>query len=248
MKIGSLITLASTLLVCGLVEAAEIKVLSTRATEEFYRELVPQFEFASGHKVTTTFTGTLDLHRRIAAGETYDVIIMVDTAIDDYIRSGKVIPGSRVDIARSVIGAGVRAGLPKPDISSVESLKRALLAAKSIGYSTGPSGDYVIELLQRLGITEAVKPKLKQAPSTMLVGSIIATGEAELGFQQANELSHFPGVDYVGTLPPELQETSRRSGAIMAGSRVVEAAKALLEYISGPAAAPVIRKHGLDPA
>ena len=130
----------------------------------------------------------------------------------------------------------------------MESLKKALLAAKSIGYSTGPSGDYLVELFQKLGIAEAVKPKLKQAPSTMLVGSIIAAGEADLGFQQANELSHFPGVDYVGTLPSELQETSRRSGGIMVGSRVVEASKALLEYLSGPAAAPIIRKHGLDPA
>lgn len=247
-RIGSWFTVASTLLLCAVAEAAEIKVLSTRATEEFYRELIPQFETATGHKVTTTFTGTLDLQKRIAAGETYDVIIMVDTAIDDYIRSGKVVSGSRVDIARSVIGAGVRAGLPRPDIRSVEALKNALLAAKSIGYSTGPSGDYVVELLQKLGIAEAVKPKLRQAPSTMLVGSIIAAGEADLGFQQANELSHFPGVDYVGPLPPELQETSRRSGGIMVGSRVVGAARALLEYVSGPAAAPVIRKHGLDPA
>ena len=158
------------------------------------------------------------------------------------------MPGSRVDIARSIIGAGVRAGLPEPDIGSVESLKKALLAAKSIGYSTGPSGDYVVDLFQKLGIVEAVKPKLKQASSTVLVGSIIASGEAELGFQQANELSHFPGVDYLGPLPLELQESSRRSGGIMAGSRVVEAAKDLLEFLSGPSAASVIKKHGLDPA
>ena len=247
MKIG-LFTVVGALLLCGIVEAAEIKVLSTRATEELYRELVPQFETASGHKVTTTFTGTQDVQKRIAAGETYDVVIMVDTAIDGYIRSGKVMPGSRVDIARSVIGAGVRAGLPKPDIGSVESLKKALLAARSIGYSTGPSGDYVVDLLRKMGIAEAVKSKLKQAPSTVLVGSIIASGEAEIGFQQANELSHFPGVDYLGPLPPELQESSRRSGGIMARSRVMEAAKALLEFLSGPAAAPVFKKHGLDPA
>jgi len=247
MKIG-LFTFLGALLFCGMVEAAEIKVLSTRATEELYRELVPQFETAFGHKLTTTFTGTQDVQKRIAAGEVYDVVIMVDTAIDDYISSGKVMPGSRVDIARSIIGAGVRAGLPKPDIGSVESLKKALLAAKSIGYSTGPSGDYVVDLFQKLGIVEAVKPKLKQAPSTVLVGSIIASGEAELGFQQANELSHFPGVDYLGPLPPELQESSRRSGGIMAGSRVVEAAKDLLEFLSGPSAASVIKKHGLDPA
>ena len=245
-KIGSLLAVALALL-CGAAEASDVKVLSTRATEELYRELVPRFETATGHQVTTIFTGTLDVQQRIAAGESYDVIIMVDSAIDEHIRTGKVIPGSRVDIARATIGAGVRAGLPRPDISSVDSLKRALLAANSIGYSTGPSGDYVIEMLQKLGIAEAVKPKLRQAPTTMLVASIIASGEADIGFQQANELSHFPGVDYLGPLPTELQETTWRSGGIMTGSRAATAGKELLEFISGPSAAPVIRKHGLDP-
>jgi len=246
-RLASLFALASAFLVCGAVEAADIKVISTRATEELYRELVPQFEKSSGHKVTTTFTGTAEVQRRIESGERYDVIIMVDAAIDDYIRSGKVVPGSRVDIARATIGVGIRAGLPKPDIGSVESLKQALLAAKSIGYSTGPSGDYVVEMFGKLGIADAVRPKLRLAPSTVLVGTIIASGEADLGFQQANELSHFQGVDYLGPLPAELQETTWRSGGIMTGSGAVEAGKALLEFISGPAAAPVIRKHGLDP-
>lgn len=243
---ASLIT-AGAMLCSGLVEAAEIKVISTRATEELYRELVPEFERASGHTVTTTFTGTQALQQRITAGETYDVIIMLDAAIDGYTRSGKVVPGSRVDIARATIGAGVRAGLSRPDIRTVESLKSALLQAKSIGYSTGPSGDYVIAMFERLGIADAVRPKLKQAPSTVLVAGIIASGEAELGFQQANELSHYPGVDYLGLLPAELQETTWRSGGIMTGSRVPEAGGALLEFISSPAAAPVIRKHGLAP-
>ena len=244
---GPLIAAISALLFCNAVQAEEIKVISTRATEEFYRELVPQFEQESGHRVTTVFMGTADLHRRIAAGETYDVIIMVDSAIDDYVRSGKVVAGSRVDIARASVGVGVRAGLPKPDISTVESFKRALLAAKSIGYSTGPSGDYVIEMFGKLGVADAVRPKLKLAPSTLLVGSIIASGEAELGFHQVNELSHFPGVDFLGPLPDELQETTWRSGGIVTGSAVPEAGRALLEFISGPVAAPVIRKHGLDP-
>jgi len=244
---ASLIAAASALLLSGAVQAVEIKVISTRATEEFYRELVPQFERASGHKVTTAFMGTADLQKRIEAGEIYDVIIMVDSAIDQYARLEKVVAGSRVDIARASVGVGVRAGLPKPDIASVESFKRALLAAKTIGYSTGPSGDYVIEMFGKLGIADAVRSKLKQAPSTLLVGSIIASGEAELGFQQANELSHFPGVDYLGPLPAELRETTWRSGGIMTGSTAPGAGMTLLEFISGPAAAPVIRKHGLEP-
>jgi molybdate transport system substrate-binding protein len=248
---GSLSIIATLIAACAVLssvaEAAEIRVISTRATEEFYRELVPQFERASKYTVTTTFTGTQALQQRIASGETYDVIIMIDAEIDAYIRAGKVVPGSRVDVARATIGAGVRAGLPKPDIRTANALKQALLDAKSIGYSTGPSGDYVLAMFARLGIADAVRPKLKQAPSTVLVASIIASGEAELGFQQANELSHYPGVDYLGPLPPELQETTWRSGGIMTGSRVPEAGRALLEFISSPSAAPIIRKHGLDP-
>jgi molybdate transport system substrate-binding protein len=247
MRMGSLFALICTLLICGTAHAAEIKVISTRATEEIYRELVPKFELATGNKVTTVFTGTADLKKRIAAGERYDVIVMIDEAIDAYIESGLVVPGSRVDIARSVIGAGIHAGLPKPDIGSVESFKAAVLAAKSIGYSTGPSGEYLLGVFKRLGIADAVKPKLMQVPSVRLVGSAIASGEVELGFQQTNELSHFPGVDYLGPLPPELQEATRRSGGIMTGSKVIDEAKALLKFLSGPQAAPVIRKHGLEP-
>lgn len=243
-----LVAVVGAVLAYGMVQAAELKVLSTRATEELYRELVPRFEKASGHKVTTIFTGTLGVQERITAGERYDVIIMVDSAIDDYITSGKVVAGSRVDIARASIGVGVRAGLPKPDIGSADALKKALLDAKSIAYSTGPSGDYVIGLFQRLGIADALRPKLKQVPTTMLVANFIASGGADLGFQQTNELSHFPGVDYLGPLPPELQETTWRSGGIMTGSREADAGKALLEFLSGPEAAPVIRKHGLDPS
>ncbi len=123
MKIGVLFAAAFTMVFGGSAYAADLRVISTRATEELYRELVPQFERMSGHKVTTIFTGTQDVQKRIAAGEVYDVIIMVDTAINDYIASGKVVAGSRVDIARATIGAGVRAGLPKPDIGSVEGLK-----------------------------------------------------------------------------------------------------------------------------
>jgi molybdate transport system substrate-binding protein len=137
---------ASFLLFTAMVHADEIRVLSTQATEEAYRELVPQFEKASGHKVTTVFTGTLDANKRLAAGETYDLLIMSAPSIDEHIKAGKVVPGSRVDLAKSGIGVGVKAGAPKPDISTTEALKKTMLAAKSIGYSTGPSGVYMIGL------------------------------------------------------------------------------------------------------
>ncbi|MBV8322976.1 MAG: substrate-binding domain-containing protein, partial [Hyphomicrobiales bacterium] len=192
---------ASFLLFAGAVHAAEIRVLSTQATEQVYRELVPQFEKASGHKVTTVFTGTLDANKRLAAGETYDLLIMSAPSIEQHIKAGKVVAASRVDLAKSGVGVGVKAGAPKPDISTTEALKRTLLAAKSIGYSTGPSGIYMTGVFQRMGIADEIKPRLKQTPTGVFVGSIIANGEAEIGFQQVSELLPVKGVDYLGALP-----------------------------------------------
>jgi molybdate transport system substrate-binding protein len=241
------ICMASALLWSSLAGAAEIKVLSTQATEEAYRELVPQFEKATGHKVTTVFTGTLDANKRLAAGESYDLLIMSAPSIDEHIKGGKVVPGSRVDLAKSGVGVAVKAGAPKPDISTTEALKKTLLAAKSIGYSTGPSGVYVVGLFQRMGLADEVKGKLKQTPTGVFVGSIIASGEAEIGFQQVSELSHFPGLDYVGPLPAEVQQFTTFSSGIMAGAKEAEAAKALAAFVTAPAAAAAYKKRGMEP-
>jgi molybdate transport system substrate-binding protein len=241
-----LILAAGAVLFSAAAGAAEIKVLSTQATEEAYRELVPLFEQASGHKVTTIFTGTLDVQKRIAAGEAYDLIIMAGPAIDDFIKSGKVVPCSRVDLARSGVGVAVRAGAPKPDISSTEALKKTLVAAKSIGYSTGPSGVYLAKLFERLGVADAVKPKLKQTPTGVFVGGLVASGEAEIGFQQVSELSHFPGADFVGPLPAEVQEITVFASGIQVGAKQVDAAKAWVRFLTAPAAAPAFTKRGLQ--
>jgi molybdate transport system substrate-binding protein len=237
----------SMLLSPGVAGAVEIKVLSTQATEEAYRELVPQFEKASGHTVTTIFTGTLDLQKRIAAGEAYDLILMAGPAIDEFIKSGKIVPGSRVDIARSGVGVGVRAGARKPDISSTEAVKKTLLAAKSIGYSTGPSGVYLTGLFQRLGVADEIKGKLKQTPTGIFVGSIVARGEAEIGFQQVSELSHFPGVDFVGPLPADIQQITVFSTGIQVGAKQADAANAWVKFLTAPAAAPAFKSRGLEP-
>jgi molybdate transport system substrate-binding protein len=237
----------SALLLSGVAGAVEIKVLSTQATEEAYRELVPQFEKTSGHKVTTIFTGTLDLQKRIAAGETYDLILMAGPAIDDFIKAGTIVPGSRVDIAKSGVGVAVRAGAPKPDISSTEAVKKTLLAAKSIGYSTGPSGVYLTGLFQRLGVADQVKPKLKQTPTGIFVGSIVANGEAEIGFQQVSELSHFAGVDFVGPLPADIQQITVFSSGIQVGAKQVDAANAWVKFLTAPAAASAFKSRGLEP-
>lgn len=239
---------AASFLMAGSIDAAEIRVLSTQATEEAYRELVPQFERASGHKVTTIFTGTLDANKRLAAGESYDLLIMSAPSIDEHVKAGKVAAGSRVDLAKSGVGVGVKAGAPKPDISTTEALKKTLLAARSIGYSTGPSGVYVIGLFQRMGIADEIKPKLKQTPTGVFVGSIIASGEAEIGFQQVSELSHFAGVDYVGPLPAEVQRFTTFSSGILAGAKEADAARELVRFITAPAAGSAFKKRGMEPS
>jgi molybdate transport system substrate-binding protein len=246
MKIALTIAAAAFLL-SGMAGAAEIKVLSTQATEEAYKELVPQFEKASGHKVTTVFTGTLDALKRLSNGETYDLLIMARQQIDELSQSGKVVAGSRTDIAKSGVGVAVGKGKPKPDISTVDALKKTLLAAKSIGYSTGPSGIYVVTMFQKMGIADEIKSKLKQTPTGVFVGSIIASGEAEIGFQQVSELSFFPGIDYVGPIPAEVQLITVFSAGIPAGTKQADAAKALVSFVTAPAAAAIFKKHALDP-
>jgi molybdate transport system substrate-binding protein len=230
-----------------MAEAADIKVLSTQATEQAYRELVPQFEKATGHKVITVFTGTLDADKRLAAGESYDLLIMSGPSIDEHIKGGKVAPGSRVDLARSGVGIGVRAGAPKPDISTTEALKSTLLAAKSIGYSTGPSGVYLLGLLERMGIADEIKGKLRQTPTGVFVGSIIANGEVEIGFQQVSELSNFPGVDYAGPLPAGIQQLTVFASGILAGAKEADAARALVKFMTTPAAGEAFKKRGMEP-
>jgi molybdate transport system substrate-binding protein len=248
MKTTSIAAAAGALLLSAMAHAADVNVISTQATEEAYKELVAQFEKASGHKVTTFFSGTLNVQKKLAAGEPFDLIIMAGPAIDEQIKLGKAVAGSRADLAKSGTGLAVRKGAPKPDIGSVEALKKTLLAAKTIGYSTGPSGVYMLTVFDRLGIAGEIKGKLRQTPSGVFVGTLIANGDAEVGFQQIAELVHFPGIDYVGPLPGDLQRMTMFSAGLHSGAKQPEAAKALLKFLTAPAAAPVIRKHGLEPA
>jgi molybdate transport system substrate-binding protein len=248
MKTLSIITAAGAWLLSAAVSAADISVVSTQATQEAYLELVAQFEKASGHKVKTVFSGTLNVQKRLADGEPYDLIIMAAPAIDEQIRLGKAIAGSRVDVAKSGTGLAVRKGAAKPDIGSADALKKTLLTVTSIGYSTGPSGLYMLSVFEKLGIADQVKAKLKQTPSGVFVGTLIANGDAEVGFQQISELVHFAGIDYVGPLPGDLQRMTMFSAGIHSGAKQADAARALAKFLGAPAAAPVIRKHGLEPA
>jgi len=243
----SIVAAAAAVILPTMTFAAELKVLSTQATEDTYRELVPQFEKATGHKVATIFTGTLDAQKRLAAGENYDMIIMASPAIDAQIKAGKVVSGSRVDLAKSGVGAAVPKGAPKPDISTTEALKKTLLAAKSIGYSTGPSGLYMISLFEKLGLMDEVKPKLKQTPTGVFVGTIIANREVEVGFQQVSEVGNFPGVDYIGPLPADVQQMTVFSSGIVVDAKEAEPARTLVKFLTTPEAGAAFRKRGMEP-
>jgi molybdate transport system substrate-binding protein len=239
--------LAGILIGTGMAQAADVKVLASNALKEAYLELVPGFEKATEHKVATTWAGTNDIKKRMAAGETYDLVIMAGPALDELIKQGKIVPGSRVDLAKSGVGVAVRAGAPKPDISSGDALKRTLLAAKTIAYSSGPSGVYMEGLFQRMGIADELKPKIKQTQPGNPVGEVIARGEAEIGFQQVSELLPIAGIDYIGPLPPDVQHITVFSGGIHTGAKEPDAAKALVKFITAPAAVPVIKKKGMEP-
>src|SRR2546428_9457392 len=225
-----------------------MKVLSSLAIKAAYLELAPAFERQSRQKLATEWAGTADIRKRMLAGETADAVIGPAALIDDLTRIGSLDSRSRIDLAKSGVGAAVRAGAPKPDIRSVEALKGALRAAKSIVYSSGPSGVYIAELLQRLGIADELKAKAKQAPPGVLVGELVARGQFELCFQQLPELRQVSGIDYVGPLPPDVQIITLFSGGVHSKAAQAKTAKAWLRFLASRDATPVMRKHGLEPA
>ena len=227
--------------------AAEIKVIASNAAKEAFVDLIPAFEKETGHKVTMLWAGTETITKRISGGEVVDAVLIAAPNIDKLIAEGKLVAGTRTTIAKSGIGLAVREGLPKPDISSGEAVKKAVLDAKSVAYSSGPSGFYVAELLKKMGITEQIKDKVKQTPSGVQVGEVVARGEADLGFQQISELLHLKGIHYLGPLPPDVQHFTVWTTALHAGAPQPDAAKALVKYLAGPEAAASIRKAGMEP-
>jgi molybdate transport system substrate-binding protein len=244
--------IAGILLLASGASAAEVRVMISGGLAAAFRELVPEFERATGNKVITAYGPSMGttvnaIPVRLERGEPADVLIMVGYALDDFAKQGKVTAGSSVDLVRSLIGMAVRAGAPKPDISSADALKRALLAAKSIAYSDSASGVYIsTEMFQKLGIADEMKDKAKKIPATP-VGEIVAHGDAELGFQQISELKPVSGIDIVGQLPPELQKITVFSAGIASVSKEPEAGKALIKFLASPAAAPAIIKSGMEP-
>lgn len=239
---------ASVVMLAGMANAAEIRVIGSPGFREAYTELVPAFEKATGHRVVTIWGGVNDVAKRIAGGETADIVILPVAQIDDLIKQGKLVAGSRVNVAKSGVGVAIGAGAAKIDIGSSEGLKNALLAAKSISYSTGPSGVHMADLIRKWGIAEQVKSKIVVAPSDTPVGEVVARGGAEIGFQQVSELLRIKGINYLGPLPVDIQETTVFAAALHKGAATPPAAQALVKFLSAPEAIPVIKKAGMDPA
>ena len=243
-----LTTLASSAsLAAPTTHAAEITVMSSVAIKDAYLELAPAFEQATGHKVRTLWVPTVEMMTRLKTDEKVDLVLMSAAGIDELTKLGKLVPGTRVDVVKSGIGVAVRKGAPRPDLSSAESLKAALLAAKSISYSTGPSGVYLVGLFERMGIAEAIKPKIKQVQGVP-VAELVARGEVELGFQQISEILPVAGAELAGPLPAQVQSITTFASALRPGAQAGEAALAWVKFLTAPGAAAVIRKHGLEPA
>jgi molybdate transport system substrate-binding protein len=239
--------LSAGVLMASAAQAVEINVIASTAMREVLEELVPMFERASGHKVVLSFQSGSVLPVKVKEGAQVDLVVTTPATIDDLVAAGKVVANTRVDFVRSGAGVAVRAGAPKPDISTPAAFKNALLAAKSVGYSQGPSGVHFMSVLTRLGIADQVKAKGVVPPLGTRVGTLIAKGEAEIGVQQITELIQIPGIDFVAPLPKELQANIIYATATPTTAKERDAVAALVRFLSSEPALPIIRKLGLDP-
>jgi molybdate transport system substrate-binding protein len=231
---------------------AELTVFSTIGVRSAAEALFARFENTSGHKLAVTWASAAMLVKRIESGETADVLILSRAGIETLKQQGKIAPGSDVALASSGVGIAVKAGAPKPDISTPEALKQTLLMAKSIAYSEpsagGASGVYFAKLLERMGIAEAIKPKTKYPPPGGFSGELLLTGEAELAVQQKPELMHVAGTEIVGLLPDELNLITEFAAGLMPDRKNADAAMALIQMLKSPEAGNVFRAKGLDPS
>ena len=233
----------------GLAGAAELKVLTTPALTEVWQELGPKFE-ATGHKLTIAYASSGAIGKRVSEGETADLLVSTPAGIDSLIKAGKVTDGTNTPIASSGMGVAVLTGAPKPDISTPDAFKRALLAAKAVAYtdpsSGGASGVHLAKVLDRLGIADEVNAKAKLGRGVP-AGSFVVKGEADIAIQQIPELLGVQGVEVVGPLPGDLQNVTTFATGIPLGSTQAEAATLLVRFLQTPESAAVIKKHGLDP-
>lgn len=222
--------------------------ISSMATRLVLAELAADFAQRTGCQVAIESVGGVDAARRVQAGEAFDVVVLASNAIDTLIAAGRVLAGSKVDLVRSGVAIAVRSGAPRPDIGSEEAVRQAVQSARSISYSTGPSGVHLARLFERWGVADEIKDRIVQAPPGVPVGTLVARGEVALGFQQLSELLHLDGIDVLGPLPPGIQILTTFSAGIGVASGQVEAVRDLLKFMASPAAAEAKRRHGMEPA
>jgi len=227
---------------------AELKLFATNAVHSVLDDLVPQFESSSGHKVAIGYNTTAQTLGLIRDGQSADVVIATAAGVDELTSLGKVMAGSRVDLAATNIGVAVRKGARKPEIGTVEAFKRALLEAKSVAYTaSGLSGMYFARLIEQLGIAEQIKPKSQIRPGG-LIAEVVVAGEAELAVQMVSELLSVPGAELVGLLPAEINQTSMIAAGILSSTKQSEAARALIHHLAAAASAAAFKAKGLAPA
>ncbi len=225
-----------------------LRGISSMATRHLLADLAQACAAAGGPAAAFEAAGGVDAARRIEAGEAFDVVVLAKGAIERLTAASRLVPGTHRDLVRSGVAIAVRAGAPRPAVGSTDELKRAVLAARAIGYSTGPSGVAVTALFERWGIAGEVRRRLVQAPAGVPVGSLVASGEVELGFQQLSELVQQEGVDVIGPLPPEAQIVTTFSGAACSTSARQDEVRALLDFMASPATAPMKHRQGMAPA
>ncbi|HEX9071956.1 MAG TPA: molybdate ABC transporter substrate-binding protein [Pseudolabrys sp.] len=249
--IWRVLAIAATVSLSGMASAAEVKVLTAGAFKQVVLALVPNFEKQTGNKVVVDNDTAGGLKKRIEGGAAFDVAVITPAVIDDLVAAGKIVSGSRVNLATVGVGIVVKEGAPKPDVSTVEAFKSTLLAAKSVAYidpaSGGSSGVYIDKLLERLGIADQVRPKAKLKKGGY-VAELVVSGEAELGLHQISEIVPVKGAVLVGPLPKEIQNTTTYAAGLSASSQNKDAAQALIKMFSGPAAATVFKFKGMEPA
>jgi molybdate transport system substrate-binding protein len=225
-----------------------LKLISSMATRELLAEMISLYERQSGQFIVSEAAGGVDVAKRVQAGEGVDVVVLASTAIDKLIAVGKLLADSRVDLVRSGIAVAVKQGSEAPEIQSEEAVKNAVQTARTLSYSTGPSGVYLEKMFERWGILEAIRPRIVVPPPGVPVASLVASGAVELGFQQLSELMNVPGVRVVGLLPPAIQSMTTFAGGVAAGCSSPSAARALLDYMASPALSELKRRQGMEAA
>ena len=233
------------------VESRNVDVITgicSMAMRDVLAELTDAYEQRSRQRVAIVSVGGVEAARRVRDGEAFDFVVLAANAIEELAGNGKIAAGSRTDLARSGIAIAVAAGAPRPNVSSEAAIRETILRARTIGYSTGPSGVHVARLFDRWGINDIIAPRIVQAPPGIPVAALLTRGDVELGFQQLSELMHVPGVDVIGPLPPEIQVMTVFSAAVCNASKCPEAARAFLFFLASPEGDAAKRRHGMEPA